>query len=169
MENNPQWMHSEMIRKYYISQREYLFLMLHCINVKKKYFLKLWLWLCTMYKDDINDISCGIEHHNKSTGEKHPLGCWKSRKASLFLMPAICHPCVSPVSGVTGGDGIIISLGIWVTVLPSHKRQHVWLLWTKIRRKYRFGFHFWAKNQETNGNKNAFNIWRGRPHSLVEL
>ena len=133
---------------------------------EKNILSKIWL---LMYKDDINEISCGIEHHNKSTGEKHPLGCWKSRKASLFLMPAICHPCVSPVSGVTGGDGIIISLGIWVTVLPSHKRQHVWLLWTKIRRKYRFGFHFWAKNQETNRNKNAFNIWRGRPRSLVKL
>ena len=34
MENNPQWMHSEMIRKYYISQREYLFLMLHGVNAK---------------------------------------------------------------------------------------------------------------------------------------
>ena len=33
MENNPQWMHSEMIRKYYISQREYLFLMLHRVNI----------------------------------------------------------------------------------------------------------------------------------------
>ena len=43
----------------------------------------------------------------------------------LIILDACYLLCVSLVSGVTGGDGIIISLGIWVTVLPSHKRQHV--------------------------------------------
>ena len=45
---------------------------------EKNILSKIWL---LMYKDDINEISCGIEHHNKSTGEKQPVGCWKSREA----------------------------------------------------------------------------------------
>ena len=76
-------------------------------------------------EEQMKKISCVALSTSLKQIKKLPIGCHKSCVASLFLMPAILYPCVSPVSGVTGGDGIIISLGIWVTVLLSHKRQHV--------------------------------------------